>query len=233
MQNMHKVVPGTAEFSVRRFCRSALVAALLSLSLTAILFAQQNNSTGKVVGITDGDTIKVLINNREEKIRLAEIDAPEKGQPYGSKAKQVLSDLAFSKTVTVRVITTDRYGRTVARVYVDDLDVNAAMVEEGAAWVYTAYSTDSLFPQLQALAQAEKRGLWGLSEYEQVPPWEWRRGRRSSVPTDTGLEKYNCDTKTYCREMTSCDEARWYLNECGLDFLDSDGDGIACESLCR
>jgi hypothetical protein len=66
MQNMHKVVPGTAEFSVRRFCRSALVAALLSLSLTAILFAQQNNSTGKVVGITDGDTIKELINTRDD-----------------------------------------------------------------------------------------------------------------------------------------------------------------------
>lgn len=194
-------------------------------------------STGRyqarVVGVTDGDSITILSASRQEKIRLAEIDAPERGQPYGSKAKQTLSNLVFGETVTIRPVTIDRYGRTVARIFLDELDVNAAMVEQGAAWVYTAYSKDPLLPQLQAAAKAEKRGVWGLSEYQQIPPWEWRRGRRASLPTDTDLEPYNCDTKRYCREMTSCDEAHWYMKECGLTRLDGDEDGIPCETLCR
>ena len=206
-------------------------AALFFLSLS--VYADEIYSA-RTVGVTDGDSITILIaGNRQLKIRLAEIDAPERDQPFGTKSKQALSDLVFGETISVQPITIDRYGRTVARLYFEGLDVNAAMIEQGAAWVYTAYSDDPLFPQLQAAAKAEGRGLWGLSEYEQIPPWEWRRGRRASVPTDTGLEKYNCATKTYCREMTSCDEARWYLKECGLTRLDGDGDGIPCERMCR
>jgi hypothetical protein len=98
--------------------------------------------------------------------------------------------------------------------------------------VYTAYAEDPLLPQIEAAAKANKKGLWGLAEYEQIPPWEWRRGRRASAATDPGAGRYSCDTRQYCSEMTSCDEARWHLQECGLTRLDSDGDGVPCESLC-
>ena len=202
------------------------------LLFSGIVMAGTSRYQARVVGVTDGDSITVLSDGKQEKIRLAEIDAPEKGQPYSSKAKQALSELVFGKTVTIQAVSVDRYGRTVARIYVEGLDVNAAMVARGAAWVYTAYSEDPLFPQLQATAKAESNGLWGLSEYQQIPPWEWRRGRRESLPTDTSLESYSCDTKRYCREMTSCDEARWYMEECGLTRLDGDSDGIPCENLC-
>ena len=215
----------------RASIKSLIAVALFFLSFSGNV---DERYSARTVGVTDGDSITILIaGNRQLKIRLAEIDAPERDQPFGTKSKQALSDLVFGETISVQPITIDRYGRTVARLYFEGLDVNAAMIEQGAAWVYTAYSDDPLFPQLQAAAKAEGRGLWGLSEYEQIPPWEWRRGRRASVPTDTGLEKYNCATKTYCREMTSCDEARWYLKECGLTRLDGDGDGIPCERMCR
>jgi endonuclease YncB( thermonuclease family) len=84
---------------------------------------------GRVVGIPDGDTLTVLADgNRQTKVRLAEFDTPESGQPYGSRARQILSDLAFGKSVQVVVQDTDRYGRTVGRVYAGSLDVNAEMV---------------------------------------------------------------------------------------------------------
>lgn len=83
---------------------------------------------GRVVGVSDGDTITVLVDRREVRVRLAEIDTPEHGQPYGTRAKQVLAELVFGKQVRVAEVDRDRYGRVVGRVYVDGLDVNAEMV---------------------------------------------------------------------------------------------------------
>lgn len=134
---------------------------------------------GRVVGITDGDTLTLLATgNRQVKIRLAEIDAPEKGQPYGAKAKQQLSDLAFGKSVTVRETTPDKYGRTVGRIYVGSLDVSREMVRTGAAWVFTRYSKDSSLPRIETQAREARLGLWGIEGA--VPPWEWRAGNRST-----------------------------------------------------
>lgn len=126
----------------------------------------------------DGDTIELLTPERRlYTIRLAEIDAPEKGQPYGQKAKQALSDLCFGKDVTGRKVATDRYGRTVARIYAGGADVNAELVRAGAVWLYLRYLTDESLRPLEAEARAARRGLWGLPAREQVPPWEWRRAR--------------------------------------------------------
>jgi len=130
---------------------------------------------GKVVGISDGDTLTLLVNNTPYKIRLAEIDTPERGQPYGTQSKKLLSELAFGKEVTVHVQTTDRYGRSVARIYVDDVDVNADLVKQGAAWVYRKYAKDESLFELEKQAMEAKLGLWGLPEAERVPPWEWRK----------------------------------------------------------
>ena len=134
---------------------------------------------GKVIGISDGDTITILTSNKEQiKIRLAEIDAPESNQPYGKRSKQLLSELVFNKNVLVKKETIDRYKRIVGRVYIGDVYVNAAMIEAGGAWVYRKYATDASLFILEEKARKAKIGLWGLPEAQQMPPWEWRRLKR-------------------------------------------------------
>lgn len=129
---------------------------------------------GVVVGITDGDTFTLLTPAKEKgKIRLAEIDTPERGQPFGKWAKEQLSALVFQKDVAVLVMDVDRYERIVGRVYVDNLDVNAELVRLGAAWVYDQYAMDASLYTLQDEARNAGRGLW--SEPYPIAPWEWRK----------------------------------------------------------
>jgi micrococcal nuclease len=128
---------------------------------------------GKVIAITDGDTLRVVDHkNIQHKIRLAEIDTPEKGQPYGQKAKEALSDLVFGKMVRVDVVTTDKYNRLVGHIYLNDLHVNKEMVRLGAAWAYRQYLKDKSFLDIEEEAHAATRGLWALSEAQNVPPCE-------------------------------------------------------------
>jgi micrococcal nuclease len=132
--------------------------------------------TGKVVGISDGDTLTILdSNSRQIKIRLAEIDTPEKGQPYGNRAKEELSKLVFNKTVTIIQVDIDRYKRVIGKVYVDNLYINKELVSLGAAWVYLDYSKDPDLLSVQDEAKRHLRGLWSLPEDDIIPPWEWRR----------------------------------------------------------
>ena len=113
------------------------VGLLLSLLLLIALPALALEYTGRVVGISDGDTLTLLTPEKQQlRVRLAEIDTPESRQPYGTRARQALSNLAFGKEARVVVQDTDRYGRTVGRVYVGNTDVNAELVRQGAAWVY-------------------------------------------------------------------------------------------------
>ena len=130
-----------------------------------------------VVAIADGDTLTVRCGDpgayEQVKIRLAEIDAPEKKQPFGQRSKQHLSDLCFQQQATITPRTKDRYGRTVARVQCQGEDANASMVRSGMAWAYTKYLTDPEIKRLEVQARAGKVGLWGDSEL--VPPWEFRK----------------------------------------------------------
>lgn len=126
-----------------------------------------------VIGISDGDTLTVLHERQQIKIRLAEIDAPEKAQPFGVKSKQSLSDLCFGKQAEVVPQTRDRYGRTVARVRCDGIDANAEQVRRGMAWVYDRYVTDRSLYLLQEEARSARRGLW--ADPTPFPPWEWRK----------------------------------------------------------
>lgn len=155
-----------------------LVVALGALFLVPLLgFTEEYN--GRVVGVSDGDTLTLLVDGkRQVKVRLAEIDAPEGGQPYGNRSKQELSALAFNKEARVRVQDTDRYGRTVGRVFVGSVDVSAEMVRRGAAWVFRRYVKDAFLFKQEEEAKRDKRGLWSLPENERIPPWEWRRARR-------------------------------------------------------
>jgi micrococcal nuclease len=126
-----------------------------------------------VIGISDGDTLTVLHEQQQIKVRLAEIDAPEKAQAFGARAKQSLSDLCFGKQAEVVPQSSDRYGRTVARVRCDGIDANAEQVRRGMAWVFDRYVTDRSLYALQDEARTARRGLW--SDPAPVPPWEWRR----------------------------------------------------------
>jgi micrococcal nuclease len=131
---------------------------------------------GKVVGVHDGDTLTILDDSKTQtKIRLAEIDAPESRQPYGKRAKQELSGLAFGRSAVVQVQDIDRYGRTVGRVTVDGVDVNAEMVRRGAAWVYRKYAKEQSLFTIEQQARDAKAGLWALPEADRIPPWEWRK----------------------------------------------------------
>ena len=192
---------------------------------------------GKVVGISDGDTFTLLTSDKQQiKVRLAEIDTPEKSQPFGTKAQQALSNLIFSKDVFVVEEDTDRYGRLVGDVYVGGIHVNRQMVKDGMAWVYRQYLKDKTLLQDEQEAREERRGLWSLPGTEQVPPWEWRKGNRAASGKQEPAEnkpEFECGTKRYCKEMASCEEARYYLKNCGLSRLDGDGDGVPCEALCN
>jgi endonuclease YncB( thermonuclease family) len=159
--------------------RAAILWVVLATLLLVVKAASAEDLTGRVVGITDGDTLTLLTDRREQvRVRLAEIDTPERSQPYGNRARQTLSDLAFGKGVRIAVRDMDRYGRTVGRVFSGSQDINAEMVRRGAAWVHRRYSDDPNLLRLEQAARAEKRGLWGLPEAQRVPPWEWRTAER-------------------------------------------------------
>ena len=126
-----------------------------------------------VVGVSDGDTIKVRCGDTpEEKVRLLQIDAPEKKQAFGTKAKEVLSDLAFGKTVQLERGSPDRYGRTLGRLTLDSTDLNFEMVRRGFAWCYLKYLTDQSCLTIEADAREHRRGLW--ADASPIPPWEFR-----------------------------------------------------------
>ena len=155
--------------------RRIIIATSLVLQLAAPL-ALASDINCRVVAIVDGDTFKCLnASNEQVKVRMAEIDAPESKQPYGTRARQALSEMVFGKEVSLQVRDTDRYGRTVARVFEGQVDVNAELVSKGAAWVYRQYSRDRQLLILESEARVAGRGVWSLPEAERMPPWEWRR----------------------------------------------------------
>jgi endonuclease YncB( thermonuclease family) len=147
---------------------------VLALGLTVAAAAEDFRAP--VVGITDGDTITILRNGRPEALRLHGIDAPEKGQAFGNLAKRFTSGLAFGRSVTVRVRGRDRYGRTIADVFLPDgRNLNQEVVRAGYAWWYRRYSADQRLAVLEADARVTRRGLW--SDPVPQPPWEWRKDR--------------------------------------------------------
>ena len=136
-----------------------------------------------VIGITDGDTLtarcETLAGMENMKVRLAEIDAPEKAQAFGNRSKQHLSDICFKKSATVVAKSRDRNGRTVARVACAGVDASEEQVHAGMAWVYDKYVTDRALYVVQDQARAARRGLW--SDAAPVEPWEWRSRTHPNV----------------------------------------------------
>lgn len=212
--------------------RSRIFAVLL-VALLLVVPSSVRAFTGKLVKVLDGDTVEVLHDRKPERIRLAEIDCPEGDQPFGKAAKRFVLDLAAGKIVTVHPQTTDRYGRTVAEVILPDgQSLGRELVRAGYAWWFRRYSDNQSLEQLEQEARNARSGLW--SDPNAVAPWDWRKGLREPVqaagPADTVR---SCGTKRFCKQMSDCSEARYYLTECGVSSLDRDGDGVPCEAICR
>ena len=144
--------------------------------LLFITFTSSNSLTGKVVRVVDGDTIIVLLNgNKQERIRLLNIDAPEKGQDYSAKSTQFLSDLIAGKTVRVEYKSRDQYKRILGTVFIDDINVNEEIVKNGLAWNYY-YSKDKRLISLQEEAQKNKLNIFSMKN--PINPYHWRKGIR-------------------------------------------------------
>jgi endonuclease YncB( thermonuclease family) len=153
----------------REVLRRGLLAALLAVTV----HASAGEIVGKVVAVQDGDTLTVLIGRKQVRVRLVDIDAPERKQPFGNRLRQSLAKLCARKDATVNETEKDRYGRTLGRVYCGGVDANAEQVRRGMAWMYIKYAPkDSPLYAVQAEARAARRGPW--QDARPVPPWEWR-----------------------------------------------------------
>ncbi len=190
--------------------------------------------TAKVVAVIDGDTILVKRTHDLVKIRLADIDAPEKAQPFGEAALQSLTEMVKNKEVTISSRAVDDYGRIVAVIRSNNQNINAAQVQRGMAWAISRFKRNNSLLQLQREAQLAKRGLW--AEPNAMEPWQWRKQHPFVARNPANKMPSNpissCGNKKYCAQMTSCAEVLHYFNQCGVRTLDGNGDGMPCETLC-
>lgn len=214
---------------------------LLMLAVMLPLSAAAQPVSCRVVGVADGDTLTCLAaGNQQIKVRLNQIDAPERGQAFGQAAKRKLSSMVHGKEVRLETDGTDKYGRTIAEVFSGSLNVNKEMVRTGYAWAFRQYVRDQEYIRLEEQARRASLGLW--SEPNPIYPSEYRNGRTAGTvsqqvqparePSRNNQGRFTCAGKRFCRQMTSCAEARFYLTQCGVRRLDRDGDGRPCESIC-
>ena len=198
-------------------------ALLLPLCLTTSVNAAH------VVSVGDGDTIRVSEGSRRITVRLACIDAPETSQrPWGARSTALLKQLTpVGSEVSLKVQTTDRYGRTVAELLNRRGNVNQLMVEGGRAFAYRRYLREcdgQKYLQLEAEAKRQGNGVWSVGPSGITRPWDYRRGRRTSASSSGSCRKYRC------KDIGSWSRAQKLLAE-GHRYLDGDSDGEACESL--
>lgn len=143
--------------------------------------------------------------------------------------------MVYGKSVTIEWNHYDKYRRPLGTVYVDGINVNFEQVKRGMTWVPIEYARDPAYFAAEKAARAARIGLW--IDPNPVPPWEFRHCG-GTFCAKKNAEKViaapgTCGEKRYCKQMNDCAEATHYLNDCGLDKLDKDGDGVPCESLCK
>lgn len=166
----------------RRYnCGMKSSVAAIALSLPISVFSHP------VVGINDGETLTLLVDEKPLKVRLAGIDAPEKRQAYGRDARQSLADLCLNKDATFRTQETDTYGTPFAVVFCNGVEVNRAQIERGMAWVFDRTNRDFTLPALQLMARRDRKGLW--ADDKPVPPWEFRRPQVKKATTAPSAEQ--------------------------------------------
>ncbi len=157
--------------------------------------------SGKVIGVSDGDTIKLLVEKEQLIVRLDGIDAPEFKQSYGQKAKQALSDYVFGREVTVEVTSEDRFGRAIGLIWLEGTNVNERMLESGWAWHFKSTNSDPRFAKLELEAQGAKRGLW--ADDSPVAPWDFRL--RQVQATRGPATEFWLNTSSNVRHNPSCE----------------------------
>lgn len=155
----------------------------LSLFLLIVLIVSCNPATDKIVGevvrVADGDTFTVrTITDQQIKIRLYGIDAPERGQDFSNKSRQLLNDLCYGKEVTIEDKGTDQYGRTLGIAYIGDLNINEEMVKNGLAWYYNYSIDNSRLESLEKEAQEKKLNVWSMKN--PISPYEYRKSKRNN-----------------------------------------------------
>ena len=201
----------------------AAAALLLALCITT------SANAATVVSVGDGDTVRVSEGSKRVTVRLACIDAPETSQrPWGGRSTAFLKELTpVGSEVTLRVQTTDRYGRTVAELLNRRGNVNRLMVGAGQAFAYRRYLRQcdaQRYLQLENEAQHQGTGVWFVGPSGITRPWDYRRRRSSSSSSSDSPRKYRC------KNIGCWRQAQQLLAE-GHRYLDGDGDGEACESL--
>lgn len=198
------------------------------ITLSSILPAQET-LTGKIVGVHDGDSVTLLVNRTQHKIRLIDIDAPELGQDFGTKSKQALSKQIHGKTVIVKSKGKDQYGRTLGTIYAANRNINWWMVEHGWAWQYTKYNTNPKLAALLAKAKSSKIGIWSVNG--SIPPWEYRALKKKQRSVNTVRKRgvdasltYWLNSSSNARHNSTC---KWYRNT-KRGRICSDNEGKAC-----
>ena len=207
--------------------------------------------TGQVSRIVDGDTLwlKTAADAEPVVIRIEGIDAPESCQAGGADATQALTKLVLNRNVTVRIVARDDFARVVGKVFDGTIDVGDRMVRDGHAWSARFKYDRGPYMAEERMAIALKRGLH--SEGGAVQPRDFRQshgpceGRAALLPAGAAAKaaapavaalssKYRCDGRTYCSQMTSCEEATWFLKNCPGAKMDGNSDGVPCEKQwCR
>jgi len=179
-----------------------------SFALTACLFlaasaALSADFAGKVVGVSDGDTITVLdASHTQHKVRLEGIDAPEKAQAFGQRSKENLSHWVFGRQVFVKTHKVDKYQRDVGKIMVNGVDANLEQVKTGFAWHYKQYANEqsatdrASYAAAENNARARRLGLW--HDPDPLPPWEWRHGGKDAPTAASIASGCGCDSGTQC-----------------------------------
>jgi micrococcal nuclease len=155
-----------------------------------------------IIGVTDGDTVKILIDNKTLNVRLDGIDAPESGQPFGNRARQELSSLVFGQTVIVQKTGEDRFQRVLGVIFKNKTSINAKLIEDGFAWHYKEYSKDRQLAELEHNARQAKRGLW--SDPNPIAPWDYRQFKRTPRASK-GTSEYWLNTSSNVRHNSTCE----------------------------
>ena len=158
----------------RRLIGITIICILAITALPSVASAWE----GLVVSVSSGDTIKVMRDGKQVKIRLAAIDCPEKGQPYGQAARRFTSNLVSGKFVEVWKVDKQPYGHIVAFVFTDKVSINKALLEAGLAWHYKKYDSSPYLASIEMKARTANRGLW--KEPNPEPPWEYRKRKENN-----------------------------------------------------
>ncbi len=201
----------------------------------------------KVVKVIDGDTVQVLLNGQTQTLRLIGINTPETvdprkpvecfGREASNKAKEILDGKIVYLEFDPSQGTYDKYNRRLSYIFLaDGTSFNKLMIREGFAYEYTydnKYKYQEEFRSAQIEAEKNKKGLWADGACSGDVSEPVLKNSSSQTSSSQNSNNSSCGSKKYCGDMSGCEEAKFYLNSCGLDRLDADHDGVPCESICN